>query len=362
MIARARQAFTLIEVVIAILIASMLGVVLFQALNQTSRSISTVNGLTVSMFNVMGFYDRFERDVCGAFIPEMGDPERVMQAVQKQVKKQTAQQQKDDDQKSGKQKPGDDKKGDKAEKEPSAPVTLKNVQVKKVFVYEGKGTNLNLFTFITCNPLQVYGQIKPRIARVTYSLADDSRAPGMLKLLRKESPQLGFESGKDARSHVLLRNIKSLRLEFLAPEPEAKEEKKVAAKTEKDALKQQLQNKPKKEKKPLQVYQSWPIAREKVKDEKEKGAPIRDLPRAVRVFLQYHDPYDDVTKPFEFLLPVYNYRAPVELMDIEIMQNLEDLEDKDKDKGDAKSQAGGKSGSSANPSAQQAPAGGKTTP
>lgn len=323
MMARARQAFTLIEVVIAIVIASMMGIVLFQALNQTSRNISTVNGLTVSMFNVMGFYDRFERDVCGAFIPEMGDPERVMQAVQKQVKKQTAQQQ------AGAQQPpagkGQQPQQQKTAEPPSPPVTLKNVQVKKVFVYEGKGESLNLFTFITCNPLQVYGQTRPRIARVTYSLVDDSRAPGMMKLLRKESSQLSFESGKDARSYVLLRNIKSLRLEFLAPEPEVKE-KKPEAKTEKDALKQQLQDKTKKEKKPLQVYKSWPIAREKAKDgKKEKGEPLSDLPRAVRVFLHYYDSYDDVIKPFEFLLPVYNYRAPVELMDIEIMQNLEDL-------------------------------------
>lgn len=311
-----QRAFTLIEVVVAMVIASMLGIILFQVLNQVSGSVRTVEGMTSSVFNVVGFYDRFERDVCCAFIPEMGDPERVMQAIQKQVKKLDALAQ---------QKGGGQKLPDPAGK-PPPPVTLKNVQVKKVFICENKGDNMALFSFITCNPLQVYGQSKPRIARIIYTLVDDPRTPGTKKLLRQESPQLGFDGAQQARTYVLLRNIKSLRLEFLAPAPQVIEEESAEKKTKPAQTK--IDKKQKKDQK-MQAYASWPLARDKGKDG-QRTEKIRNLPHAVKVYLQYRDPFGGVIKPYEFLFTVYNYQAPTELMSVQIVQDiLEHTQDAD---------------------------------
>jgi len=177
-----------------------------------------------------------------------------------------------------------------------------------------------LFSFITCNPLQIYGQSKPRIARVIYTLDDDPRTPETKKLMRQESPQLGFESAKQARSYVLLRNIKSLRLEFLAPAPEVIEEesegKKIKSAQTKPAKKQKKDQK-------MQTYAHWPLARDKDKDG-QRTEKIRNLPRAVKVYLQYRDPFDGLIKPYEFLFAVYNYQAPTELMGVQIVQDLLD--------------------------------------
>jgi len=154
--------------------------------------------------------------------------------------------------------------------------------------------------------LQVYKQIKPRIARVVYTLKPDPITPQAYQLLRKESTELGFSAGKKARGFVLLRNIRSIRLAFLATEPEKKEKKKL----EKHEPGKKLQSKkiePEKKKeekpKPLKKYTVWPP---------EKKDELWDLPQFVNVMLNYYDPFEDMTKTYTFTFPIFNYRAPGE--------------------------------------------------
>ena len=302
-----KSGFTLIELVVAITISSIIGILLFNVLNQSSRLLTRVDSIVTSDISIVTFYDRFEKDVMGAFIPVIGDLNRAKKVLEKHEGETRAHEIKKQEAKEG-----------EAQSKSLDPVTLKKIQVQKPFVYEKKDKNLALFSFITCNPLQVYKQIKPRIARVFYTLKPVPGEPQTYQLLRKESNQLGFDVDKDARNFVLLRNIRSLQLTFLAVEhkKEKKSEKaeqdkkkqsdkKGADKTQK--AKSSTDKKAEKEKpEPLKTYTIWPPKKEK------EGKILGDLPQFVNVALEYDDPFEKVTKTHTFTFPIFNYRAPGE--------------------------------------------------
>lgn len=334
-----KAAFSFIELIVALFIASMMSLVLFQALNRATSSLQSTDSLSAATMNIVGFYDRMERDISGAFIPEMGDPELVARAIQKVKQKQQEKSFIQQATQGAKQQPPAAKQEQKEEPQDPA-LTLKNVQVKKVFVYAGKGDIFETFTLVTCNPMQRYHKSVPRIARVTYSIKEDPHHRRTYILSRKESQKLGFDADKNARSYVLLRNIKTLRMEFLAPVRESEEKENADQKMKQEAPKEPQ----------LKWYQAWPIRAE----QQEKAKKIKDLPRAVKISLDYLDPYINVVRRYDFLIALYNYEAPADLLNIQIMQNLGELEP------EQETEAGSQGGASG---ASQAPgATGKATP
>jgi len=93
-----RNGFTLIELVIAIAISSLIGVLLFNVFDQSSRLLTRVDSIVAADINIVTFYDRFEKDVMGAFIPIIGDLNRAKKVLEQhegemrahEVKKQEA--------------------------------------------------------------------------------------------------------------------------------------------------------------------------------------------------------------------------------------------------------------------------------
>jgi len=318
-----KDGFTLIELVIAVAISSVIGLLLFRVLNQSDRLLTKVNSIVATNMNIVAFYDRFEKDICGAFIPVIGDLDRA--------KKVLAKHESDVRTREVEQGEGGEEGKKEAPKEPIKPVTLRSIQVKNPFIYEQKGNSLSRFSCVTSNPLQVYKQVKPRIARVVYTLQPDPSRPKTYKLLRKESIKLDLGAEKTIRAFTLLHNVRSLRLEFLAVEPEKKEkpdeEKQKPgmglSKKEKDSESKKEEKKQEKPK-PLKKYNKWPVKSEK-KDEEP-----RDLPQFVNVFLEYFDPYEEVSRNYNFVFPLFNYKAPSEaVLNIPLM--LQERLKKDED-------------------------------
>ena len=293
-----QRGMSLIELAIALFIGSLLSILLFNVLNQANSALVAVESLASADINVVTFYDRFERDIMGAFIPAIGDPDLADKAFAQQLKQAQEQEQAASAAQS---------KGAPAQKKQAKNSSLKDIQVKKVFVYEEKSGNLTLFSFVTDNPATGYQQAKPRIVRVVYTLKHEPKV-ATYALWRKESLKLGLKKDEQAREYCLLRNIKSLRLELLAP---AAEEKVASQQAPQKAAVQEEPDK-KTSAAPLIVYKVWPAKNEDENKEVDKaGQKIgKDLPQFVKVYLHYSDARDKQVKIYEFVFPISCYRAP----------------------------------------------------
>lgn len=284
--------FSLLEIIIALFISSILSIMLFSILNQTSTLLNRVEGIAATDIPVITCYDRIERDITGAFIPSIGNPDAADKAFTKQLKEAEEQEEK-------KQEEQKDKKIPQT-KTPIKQVSLQDIQVKKVFVYEEKNNNLALCTFITCNPAIGYNEAKPRIARVIYTLERDHNNKTYV-LKRKESEKLGLKAAEqEGREYTLLRNISSLRFELLAPQTTEKKEQ--------SAQEEQNKAETKPKAAPLITYKTWPIESEE--SDKESKKVGKDLPQFVKVFLNYNDPINNREKKYEFMFPIFYFRAP----------------------------------------------------
>ena len=319
-----KQGFSLIELMVALTISSGVALMLFQVYNQSLRILGRVDGIVSTDIRVMTFYDRFEKDVTGAFIPLIGDLDLAKKMLEKHEGDVRTQQLKQQEQEG---EGGESKEKSAQKPQKVKPVTLADIQVKRSFVCSQKDGKLAELSFITNNPLEVYAEspsVKPRIARVSYSIEQDKEKKGLFKLVRRESKKLKLAEIKKERPYALLNNIKSLKVELLATEPvkEPEEEEKTEKDKDPKDVKKEADKKegdPKKEEKkeeekpkPLKTYTEWPASDEKEvqsKDDKKKPSP-RDLPQFVKVFLTYEDPIEEREKAYEFMIPVFSFAAP----------------------------------------------------
>jgi prepilin-type N-terminal cleavage/methylation domain-containing protein len=206
-----RQGFTLIEIIIAIAISSLVSAILFFSFNQIQKSTKIIEQMLSIDPAIMTIANQFEKDISGSFVPKFWHlvPESAPKAgLQVGVAL------------------GDNKKingdisasFDNQKKE-------EYQKIEKVFFSTNQGDNLKELTFITCNPLQVYKNYKPRIVRVLYRLVQDEENKNSYRLLRKESLSLDF--GKfDLEKNIEYEvgsNIKSFSVSYIFPE-KAKED------------------------------------------------------------------------------------------------------------------------------------------
>ncbi len=217
---RNRQGFTLIEVLIATAIASILMGSLFFAYGQMSKTFYFTRNYIDLYDSAILIQQQLQKDIAGAFIPA--------QAVtpKKEQKKpgQTAQPaQKDEPLKK-------DEKGAKDEKTKVAQSddTPKKKIVKDPFLSKNAQKQMQMLTFITNNPMRVYvsaksGQYKPAIVRVVYTLEKDpasSKDKPLFILYRQESIELQLapylKSETAIERYPLVHNVVSCKLAFEA--------------------------------------------------------------------------------------------------------------------------------------------------
>jgi prepilin-type N-terminal cleavage/methylation domain-containing protein len=204
--------FSLIEVVIALLISSILGIALFTSFNQINKYATIANNVMSSDTRLATIHHQLSKDMAGAFIPVQALPPEENKNEQAEKKDAPAAQ----DKKPKPQQPA-------AEQKP----TYK--QLKKVFVSSNAEDNLlKSVTFITNNPLIGYGNSKPRIARVMYRLGKAKDSQNRYTLYRQESAtELEAEKfkaeNKKIREFVVAENIKHLSISYEAPQEDSDE-------------------------------------------------------------------------------------------------------------------------------------------
>ena len=166
-----RRGFSLIEVMIALMITSMLLAGLFATIYQVGFMQRSVETIVSADERAAIILHQMERDIMGVFIPEQ---------IHKIIKKE------DEDSKKG---------------------------IDKVFYGTQKEKQLELLTFITNNPLELYLKIKnvkpkPRVARVLYRLVPEKGHKNSFTLTRQEGQKLSFkEYKKDAKGSLRPFNI-----------------------------------------------------------------------------------------------------------------------------------------------------------
>ena len=200
--------FTLLELLIATMIASILGMLLFAAFFQINRFVPVIDARTQIIEKAALVNDQLEKDLAGVIAP----PEfYARQPREKQ-----------------------DQKKPEQKEEPEGKDEKKKKPLEKLFYGVNKGGMLDQLTFITTSSLQVYwgpksGSAKPRMVRVLYTLKEEPNktkdGKKSYSLVRTESPRLDFDAIRENSSeYVLATGIKSLTVDYTAImiEPERK--------------------------------------------------------------------------------------------------------------------------------------------
>lgn len=272
-----RMGFSLIELVVALLVSSILAVALMRVLGGSSNVLKATESIITSDMAIAVFYDRFERDISGACVPPFGDPSRA-----KAVKK-----------------PETPSRqpfvfGAPAAQEPEK--KDKSVLFKQAFVYKVRDKQLEQLSFITCNPMESYRGSKVRLARVTYQLKPQSGSRGLYHLLRRESKNPTYGSDKDVRPYVVFTDIESLRLEFLLIEKEPEQPKQTPKQPAQLPFKQPVKHQQK-----TSWHETWPPAA----PEAQKKSAESGVPAYVKMHVVCQDPVERQLREYHFVFCIF---------------------------------------------------------
>ena len=190
--------FTLLELILAITIAAMMSIVLFTSFYQTNRTVNDVNAMISIDARATIFQNQFEKDISGVFIPNIEEVKEEKLAVP--ISKEKAEAEK---------KAGEKKAEEQKQQGPK--------KLEKAFYSINQNKMLKELSIITCNPLQIYGESKPRIARVSYKLKENKNIKNSFTLFRQESLQLKYGEDKKAIEYEVIDNIKELTITYLVP-------------------------------------------------------------------------------------------------------------------------------------------------
>jgi prepilin-type N-terminal cleavage/methylation domain-containing protein len=242
-----KSGFTLIEVLVFIVIASMMSVALYQGFDQTNRVVKYVDNMVSLDQRIFIVQDRLEKDLAGAFIPT----HQPLQNEQDKIKP-----------------AGEQKKQ----------ITV----LPKLFYSVNQEQTLKELTFVTTNPLQVYGVSQPRIARVQYQLLPDKDHKNAFKLTRQESLRLSYDKFQESnpREYVLADNIKNIIVEYGTIEKDTNKKENVVTSA---------------------AWNSDERAPQSKEEQKKKSL----LPRFVRVTIVLWNNKGDRSVTYENTLPIY---------------------------------------------------------
>jgi hypothetical protein len=201
-----KAGFSLVEVLISSTMATLLSIALFLAWGQLQKTAVKVDNTISINDRILLLQRQFEQDFMGICLP-ISRPYIKSEEKEESAPPAAA--------------PGE-------QKEPAASKKEKPKVVERVFYATTQiGDNLDILTFLTNNPMQVYwsdraGGARPRIARVQYTLKKDESKKDKkdsYTLYRQEGYTLDIDrfdkENKDAiRSYALITGIKELKLTY----------------------------------------------------------------------------------------------------------------------------------------------------
>jgi prepilin-type N-terminal cleavage/methylation domain-containing protein len=282
-----KAGFTLIELMVSLVIASMLGISLTLFLSQTGLYQAAVENRANIYTRASVALHQLEKDINGARVPI----ENILheQASKAKEKNPLAKQPAPTPQEQGQP---------KEQKEKSEETVVK--PFSHVFYAEQKDKQLVLFSCITSNPLKIYwshslGAAKPNIARVVYRLVPDPKQADTYMLMRQEGIDLDFANydskhAKSARSYEVIDGVKSVSMRFVLVQPQEKDAEKEKNKTAAHKI--------------TEYYTwNWPAAESEKKESatEEKSA----LPSLVSVTLSLWDMSHERSTEFVYTIPIF---------------------------------------------------------
>jgi len=202
-----KYGFALVEMILSIAISSFVSLVLFTILLQVQKSAQFVESDVSIGMQIMTGYERLQKDFTGMFWPQFMPP-KIKRPDQTQAPGSGAR---------GDGQPGL-KSGTILEEELSGP------QISKIIFSENTRFDdlqiLKECSFITSNPLQVYGETKPCVARVIYTLEpEENNNSGSFTLYRQEALNLDYQQAKkDSSKFALISGLRSFNLDFFYQE------------------------------------------------------------------------------------------------------------------------------------------------
>ncbi len=157
--------FTLIELIIAIALSTIVSLILYNLLSQSSKTAQNIETLTDLDRKNYVLYRQLYTDLSCAFLPtQLYELEMTTTGTQ-QAK--------------------------------VAPEQEKKFTIEQPFFAQDSKDNIGEISFITTNALQNYPDITPNVVRVVYRLLPDKESPPYFKLFRQQSNDLSTKVLKD---------------------------------------------------------------------------------------------------------------------------------------------------------------------
>jgi len=183
-----KPGFTLIEIILATALASMISVALIFMTRQMSGTLMRVDRISDLHIRATMLQNQMERDIAGAFAPTDFSATSTTGDTQSE----------------------------------SSRESLKDKPKKIEKIFWGDKT-LETLSFITNNPLQTYwgkrsGKAQPKIVRVVYRLVADAKRKDVYTLMRQEGSDLNFESytlgDNKIHTYAMIEGIKSIDIDY----------------------------------------------------------------------------------------------------------------------------------------------------
>ncbi|MCX5925619.1 MAG: prepilin-type N-terminal cleavage/methylation domain-containing protein [Candidatus Dependentiae bacterium] len=285
--------FLLIELVIGMAIASVVGLVLTNTLVQTNKYRAKIDDTVYIHSQAAVAQHQLEQDINTAFAPDM-------QLIAPE----------DESTPADKNATPDQKATPPAQKTAASPAKKKDEPlIKKIFYgTQNSDNNLDTLTLITTSPLKIYwgskvGKAKARVARVIYRLIKDNDRPDSYTLYRQEGQDLNFDTYSsdktdNARNYALVKNIKKLVMTYevgIEKEPE---------KNQSNNTDTQATQKPKKPEIDYKDFTEWIQEAKETKNEDDSVSAMPRLPHTVTVQMTLWNREHSKETTFIFAYPI----------------------------------------------------------
>ncbi len=294
---------TLIEISIGLMIASMMSVMLFRFLRQTTKVSQTVEA-TLDYTDIIPLaYDQLERDITAIYVPDALYEKKP--AGKKGAAAGTVT--------TGKSAAAGSAAGKTAEA-PAKPPEEDQEPRPTAFYCELKDKRFLTLSFITTNRLVSFKQQDPYRMQILYRTVPDEQHEGLLKLVRQQSsdirlPLKKFEEGA-VPAFTLMRGIKSCSLHLFSPQIKKSQK---ALKSASEATEQQMaqqateETKERQEEKKLEKLDAW------IPDEMKKKLGVY-----IPAYIEIEGIFEDATrlqeKPFKFVYKIHSFEEHADRM------------------------------------------------
>jgi len=201
------KGFVLIELVVTFMISSLLALSLYNILFQMQKSAQYVDQVVDVDQRLSIIHERLQLDFNGLFFPILALPA----------------------------KPGSKKMVDQKTGAADLPEqTSLDHNIAKVLYSANQADGLlQECSFITSNPLQSYGEVVPRVARVIYILNSEYGRTDSFKLQRQQALDLDYQAAKsDALRYTLANGIRRFTLTYFYQTQKSDKDSKVEQQSE----------------------------------------------------------------------------------------------------------------------------------